>query len=183
MPNIYSLLSESALSNILSNPSIAATIKQLKLDSINTFKMFSSNLKNVKKRASYIYDIFIDSDSNAQQQNREIAEAFTETVGNSLDELDKYLDEQEQTKDGMLFFESTFIEQIINLLESILQFQNKLNASYPGASEKIIDFCGNLLIALISIQMPVVGLILKRKWLIRFGKIFSQYEESNKDNR
>ncbi|WP_375319224.1 hypothetical protein [Candidatus Tisiphia endosymbiont of Oplodontha viridula] len=180
MPNIYSLLSESALSNILSNPSIAATIKQLKLESMNTFKMFSSNLKNVKKRASYIYDIFIDSDSNDQQQNREIAEAFKETVGNSLDELDKYLDEQEHTKEEMLFFESTFVEQIINILESILQFQNKLNASYPGASEKIIDFCGNLLIALISIQMPVVGLILKGSGLLDSVKSFLSTENLTK---
>ncbi len=180
MPNIYSLLSESALPSILSNTSIASNIKQLKFDSMNIFKMFSSNLKNVKKRAGYIYDIFIDSDSNDQQQNREIAEAFKETVGNSLDELDKYLDEQEQTKEEMSFFESTFIEQIINILESILQFQNKLNASYPGASEKIIDFCGNLLIALISIQMPVVGLILKGSGLLDSVKSFLSTENLTK---
>ncbi|WP_425363256.1 hypothetical protein [Candidatus Tisiphia endosymbiont of Hybos culiciformis] len=142
--------------------------------------MFSNNLKNIKKRAGSIYDIFVDSDSNDQQQNREIAEAFKETVGNSLDKLDKYLDEQEQAKEGMLFFESTFIEYIINTLESILQFQNKLNASYPGASEKIIDFCGNLLIALISIQMPVVGLILKGSGLLDSVKSFLSTENLTK---
>lgn len=180
MPNIYSLLSESALSAILSDASIASTIKQLNFDSTKAFKIFSSNLKNVKKRAGYIYDIFIDSDSNDLQQNREIANSFKETVGNSLDELDKYLDEQEQTKEKMLFFESTFIEQIINILESILQFQNKLNASYPGASEKIIDFCGNLLIALISTQMPIVGLILKGSGLLDSVKSFLSTENLTK---
>jgi hypothetical protein len=180
MPNIYSLLSESALPTILSNTSIAATIKQLKFDSMKTFKTFSSNLKSIKKRAGCIYDIFIDSDSNDQQQNREITEAFKETVGSSLDELDKYLDEQEQIKEEMLFFESTFIEQIINILESILQFQNKLNALYPGASEKIIDFCGNLLIALISTQMPVVGLILKGSGLLDSVKSFLSTENLTK---
>ncbi|MCC8399099.1 MAG: hypothetical protein LN563_00695 [Rickettsia endosymbiont of Platyusa sonomae] len=180
MPNLYSFLAKSALPTILSNPSIAATVQQLKFDSTNTFKMFSSNLKRIKKRAGYIYDIFVDSDSNDQQQNREIAEYFKETVGNSLDELDKYLDEQEQTKEEMWFFESTFIEYIINILESILQFQNKLNASYPGASEKIIDFCGNLLIALISIQMPIVGLVLKGSGLLDSVKSFLSTENLTK---
>ncbi|WP_341748512.1 hypothetical protein [Candidatus Tisiphia endosymbiont of Sialis lutaria] len=184
MPNLYSFLAKSALPSILSNPSIASTVQQLKFDSTNTFKMFSSNLKNIKKRAGYIYDIFVDSDSNdqqhAQQQTREIAEAFKKTVGNSLDDLDKYLDEQEQTKEEMWFFESTFIEYIINILESILQFQNKLNASYPGASEKIIDFCGNLLIALISIQMPIVGLVLKGSGLLDSVKSFLSTENLTK---
>ncbi|MCC8397804.1 MAG: hypothetical protein LN569_00520 [Rickettsia endosymbiont of Labidopullus appendiculatus] len=180
MPNIYYLLAESALPSILSNTSIATTIKQLKFDSMKTLKAFSSNLKSVKKRAGCIYDIFIDPDSNDQQQNREIAEYFKETVGSSLDELDEYLDEQEQTKEEMSFFESTFIEQIINILESILQFQNKLNSSYPGASEKIIDFCGNLLIALISIQMPVVGLILKGSGLLDSVKSFLSTENLTK---
>ncbi|MCC8371601.1 MAG: hypothetical protein LN568_02435 [Rickettsia endosymbiont of Pseudomimeciton antennatum] len=180
MPNIYYLLAESALPSILSNTSIATTIKQLKFDSMKTLKAFSSNLKSVKKRAGCIYDIFIDSDSNDQQQNREIAEYFKETVGSSLDELDEYLNEQEQTKEEMSFFESTFIEQIINILESILQFQNKLNSSYPGASEKIIDFCGNLLIALISIQMPVVGLILKGSGLLDSVKSFLSTENLTK---
>lgn len=180
MPNIYSLLAESALPSILSNTSIASIIKQLKFDSMKTLKMFSSNLKRIKKRAGYIYDIFVDSDSNDQQQNREIAEYFKETVGNSLDELDLYLDEQEQVKEEMLFFESTFIEYIINILESILQFQNKLNASYPEASEKIIDFCGNLLIALISIQMLIVGLVLKGSGLLDSVKSFLSTENLTK---
>ncbi|WP_375332514.1 MULTISPECIES: hypothetical protein [unclassified Candidatus Tisiphia] len=178
MPNIYSFLSKVALPTILSNASIASAIEQLKFDSMKTLKTFPRNLRAIKKRVDYIYNIFLDSED--QQREREIAESFRETVGNSLDELEKYLDEQQQVKEEILFFEDAFIELIIKVLESILEFQNKLDNLYPGASKDIVDYLGNLLVGIIAVQMPVVGLILKGSGLLDSVKSFLSTENLTK---
>ncbi|WP_341747334.1 hypothetical protein [Candidatus Tisiphia endosymbiont of Dascillus cervinus] len=178
MPNIYSFLSKVALPTILSNASIASAIEQLKFDSMKTLKTFPRNLRAIKKRVGYIYNIFLDSED--QQREREIAESFRETVGNSLDELEKYIDEQQQVKEEILFFEDAFIELIIKVLESILEFQNKLDNLYPGASKDIVDYLGNLLVGIIAVQMPVVGLILKGSGLLDSVKSFLSTENLTK---
>jgi hypothetical protein len=178
MPNIYSFLSKVALPTILSNASIASAIEQLKFDSMKTLKTFPRNLRAIKKRVDYIYNIFLDSEN--QQREREIAESFRETVGNSLDELEKYIDEQQQVKEEILFFEDAFIEIIIKVLESILEFQNRLDNLYPGASKDIVDYLGNLLIGIIAVQMPVVGLILKGSGLLDSVKSFLSTENLTK---
>lgn len=178
MPNIYSFLSKVALPTILSNASIASAIEQLKFDSMKTLKTFPRNLRAIKKRVDYIYNIFLDSED--QQREREIAESFRETVGNSLDELEKYIDEQQQVKEEILFFEDAFIELIIKVLESILEFQNKLDNLYPGASKDIVDYLGNLLVGIIAVQMPVAGLILKGSGLLDSVKSFLSTENLTK---
>ncbi|WP_375331426.1 hypothetical protein [Candidatus Tisiphia endosymbiont of Oplodontha viridula] len=178
MPNIYSFLSKVALPTILSNASIASAIEQLKFDSMKTLKTFPRNLRAIKKRVDCIYNIFLDSED--QQREREIAESFRETVGNSLDELEKYIDEQQQVKEEILFFEDAFIELIIKVLESILEFQNKLDNLYPGASKDIVDYLGNLLVGIIAVQMPVVGLILKGSGLLDSVKSFLSTENLTK---
>ncbi|WP_342260347.1 hypothetical protein [Candidatus Tisiphia endosymbiont of Metellina segmentata] len=178
MPNIYSFLSKVALPTILSNASIASAIEQLKFDSMKTLKTFPRNLRAIKKRVDYIYNIFLDSED--QQREQEIAESFRETVGNSLDELEKYIDEQQQVKEEILFFEDAFIELIIKVLESILEFQNKLDNLYPGASKDIVDYLGNLLVGIIAVQMPVVGLILKGSGLLDSVKSFLSIENLTK---
>ncbi|WP_375331911.1 hypothetical protein [Candidatus Tisiphia endosymbiont of Temnostethus pusillus] len=178
MSNIYSFLSKVALPTILSNASIASAIEQLKFDSMKTLKTFPRNLRAIKKRVDYIYKIFLDSED--QQREQEIAESFRETVGNSLDELEKYIDEQQQVKEEILFFEDAFIELIIKVLESILEFQNRLDNLYPGASKDIVDYLGNLLIGIIAVQMPVVGLILKGSGLLESVKSFLSTENLTK---
>ncbi len=178
MSNIYSFLSKVALPTILSNASIASAIEQLKFDSMKTLKTFPRNLRAIKKRVDYIYNIFLDSED--QQREREIAESFRETVGNSLDELEKYIDEQQQVKEEILFFEDAFIELIIKVLESILEFQNRLDNLYPGASKDIVDYLGNLLVGIIAVQMPVVGLILKGSGLLESVKSFLSTENLTK---
>ncbi|WP_342267597.1 hypothetical protein [Candidatus Tisiphia endosymbiont of Empis tessellata] len=178
MPNIYSFLSKVALPTILSNASIASAIEQLKFDSMKTLKTFPRNLRAIKKRVDYIYNIFLDSED--QQREQEIAESFRETVGNSLDELEKYIDEQQRVKEEILFFEDAFIEIIIKVLESILEFQNRLDNLYPGASKDIVDYLGNLLIGIIAVQMPVVGLILKGSGLLESVKSFLSTENLTK---
>lgn len=178
MPNIYSFLSKVALPTILSNASVASAIEQLKFDSMKTLKTFPRNLRAIKKRVDYIYNIFLDSED--QQREREIAESFRETVGNSLDELEKYIDEQQQVKEEILFFEDAFIELIIKVLESILEFQNRLDNLYPGASKDIVNYLGNLLVGIIAVQMPVVGLILKGSGLLDSVKSFLSTENLTK---
>lgn len=178
MPNIYSFLSKVALPTILSDASIASAIEQLKFDSMKTLKTFPRNLRAIKKRVNYIYNIFLDSED--QQREREIAESFKETVGNSLDELEKYIDEQQSVKEEILFFEDAFIELIIKVLESIVEFQNRLDSLYPGASKEIVDYLGNLLIGIIAVQMPVVGLILKGSGLLDSVKSFFSTENLTK---
>ncbi|WP_417904856.1 hypothetical protein [Candidatus Tisiphia endosymbiont of Micropterix aruncella] len=178
MPNIYSFLSKVALPTILSDASIASAIEQLKFDSMKTLKTFPRNLRAIKKRVDYIYNIFLDSED--QQREREIAESFKETVGNSLDELEKYIDEQQSVKEEILFFEDAFIELIIKVLESIVEFQNRLDSLYPGASKEIVDYLGNLLIGIIAVQMPVVGLILKGSGLLDSVKSFLSTENLTK---
>ena len=44
----------------------------------------------------------------------------------------------------------------------------------------MIDFCGNLLIALISIQMPIVGLVFKGSGLLDSVKSFLSTENLTK---
>lgn len=178
MPNIYSFLSKVALPTILSDASIASAIEQLKFDSMKTLKTFPRNLRAIKKRVDYIYNIFLDSED--PQREREIAESFKETVGNSLDELEKYIDEQQSVKEEILFFEDAFIELIIKVLESIVEFQNRLDSLYPGASKEIVDYLGNLLIGIIAVQMPVVGLILKGSGLLDSVKSFLSTENLTK---
>ncbi|UCM92867.1 MAG: hypothetical protein LF884_00835 [Rickettsia endosymbiont of Cimex lectularius] len=145
---------------------------------MKTLKTFPRNLRAIKKRVDYIYNIFLDSED--QQREREIAESFRETVGNSLDELEKYIDEQQQVKEEILFFEDAFIELIIKVLESILEFQNKLDNLYPGASKDIVDYLGNLLVGIIAVQMPVAGLILKGSGLLDSVKSFLSTENLTK---
>lgn len=178
MPNIYSFISKVTLPTILSNASVASAIEQLKFDSMKTLKTFPRNLRAIKKRVDYIYNIFLDSED--QQREREIAESFRETVGNSLDELEKYINEQQQVKEEILFFEDAFIELIIKVLESILEFQNRLDNLYPRASKDIVNYLGNLLVGIIAVQMPVVGLILKGSGLLDSVKYFLSTENLTK---
>lgn len=73
-----------------------------------------------------------------------------------------------------------FIELIIKVLESILEFQNKLDNLYPAASKDIVDYLGNLLVSIIAVQMPVVDLILKGSGLLDSVKSFLSIENLTK---
>ncbi|WP_375358493.1 hypothetical protein [Candidatus Tisiphia endosymbiont of Neophilaenus lineatus] len=61
-----------------------------------------------------------------------------------------------------------------------MEFQNKLDNLYPGASKDIVDYLGNLLVGIIAVQMPVVGLILKGSGLLDSVKSFLSIENLTK---
>jgi len=93
-----------------------------------------------------------------------IEEIFNNTVKNSLDNLSEALEkayqEQLKTKDIFLF-DGVVVEKCLNVLQKVLEFEQKLDEIYPDASKKIIESVENILVAVISTQMPILGVFIE----------------------
>ncbi|XVN42725.1 MAG: hypothetical protein RCG15_09205 [Candidatus Rickettsia vulgarisii] len=152
-----------SLSRILNSSSTLSnnhsSLEHLKTDIKRNLQIFSNNVKNLKKKMTYLESIFNDLED--QENNTEIAKVFKETIESAIDELDKYLNEQEKAKEEFYLLEARFIEHIIQIILAVIEFQRKLDKLYPDLSKKIIDYLGNFLVALLATQMPIVALAIK----------------------
>ena len=85
-----------------------------------------------------------------------ISEIFQQTILKSTSGVVDQLSYALEKSKGVLF-NGVLISGTARILESILQFEKKIDEHFPGASEQIIKSLANGLIALIAINHPVIG--------------------------
>ncbi|WP_341786991.1 hypothetical protein [Rickettsia endosymbiont of Cantharis rufa] len=130
---------------------------------------FTKSLKiNVKDLEDHLFNILKNSLNELSHTKNidveEIERLFNSTIQESLttlsEALEKAYQEQLKTKDIFLF-DGIIVEKCLNVLEQVLKFQQELDKLYPGASKKIIGSLENILVAVISTQMPILGIFIQ----------------------
>ena len=66
------------------------------------------------------------------------------------------------------------------MLESIKSFQEKVNSLHPKATDKIIDYVGNAVIAAIAIVNPAIGLAVKGSGVLDSVKSFIKTDNDSR---
>ncbi|MCC8417672.1 MAG: hypothetical protein LN588_04135 [Rickettsia endosymbiont of Bryobia graminum] len=107
-----------------------------------------------------------------QEHGKAIEELFKNTIGISIDELEKYLQEQEKAQEEFYLFEARFIEYIISIISAIIEFQKRLDSLYPNLSKKIVDYLSDFFVALLATQMPIVAIAIKSSGILDTLKFF-----------
>lgn len=130
---------------------------------------FTKSLKiNVKDLEDHLFNILKNSLSELSHTENidveKIEKLFNSTIQESLttlsEALEKAYQEQLKTKDIFLF-DGIIVEKCLNVLEQVLKFQQELDKLYPRASKKIIESLENILVGVISAQMPILGIFIQ----------------------
>ncbi|AFC69420.1 hypothetical protein [Rickettsia amblyommatis] len=139
-------------------------------------KGFTKSLKmNVKDLEDHLFYILQNSlNELSHTENIDIAKVeklFNRTIHESIttlsvsEALEKAYQEQLKTKDIFLF-DGIIVEKCLNVLEQILKFQQELDKLYPGASKKIIESLDNILVGVISTQIPMLGIFIQTSGIL-----------------
>lgn len=153
---LYSIFSSSEI------PSTSRdSLNNLKQDSAGVISTLRQNLEIFTRRASWLYSSCQDNDADLK-----VLDTFQKTVGDSVEELEWYLLEQEEYTEEMLIFKEAFMEKVIKVLTSILDFEKLLNSVVPNLSDKIINIIGSLSIALLAITSPLSAIILRASGIL-----------------
>ncbi|MEY4464029.1 MAG: hypothetical protein RLZZ81_1000 [Pseudomonadota bacterium] len=135
---------------------------------------FTKSLKiNVKDLEDHLFNILKNSlNESSHTENidvEKIEKLFNSTIQESLttlsEALEKAYQEQLKTKDIFLF-DGIIVEKCLNVLEQVLKFQQELDKLYPGASKKIIESLENILVGVISTQMPILGIFIQTSGIL-----------------
>jgi|GEM_PF-3646763 len=133
--------------------------KSLKINIIDLEDHLFNILRNSLKELSQTENINVEK----------VEELFNKTIKTSLNALSEALEkayqEQLKTKDIFLF-DGVIVEKCLNVLEQVLKFQQELEKLYPGASKKIIESLENILVGVISTQMPILGIFIKTSGIL-----------------
>jgi hypothetical protein len=153
LPFIYSLQSISVPEKV--------SLDSLKEESAGFVVTVKRNLEIFARRVHWLHSSCQDNADDLKVLN-----AFQKTVVNSAEELEWYLLEREKYAEEMLIFKEAFMEKIIKVLTSILDFEKQLNSIVPNLSDKIINIIGSLSIALLSIISPLSAIILRASGIL-----------------
>ncbi|BBJ31261.1 hypothetical protein RAS_03700 [Rickettsia asiatica] len=128
-------------------------------------KSLKMNVKDLEDHLFYILQNSLNELSHTENIDIEkIEKLFNRTIQESLttlsEALEKAYQEQLKTKDIFLF-DGIIVEKCLNVLEQVLKFQQELDKLYPGASKKIIESLENILVGVISTQIPILGIFLQ----------------------
>ncbi|WP_103897197.1 hypothetical protein [Rickettsia fournieri] len=141
---------------------------------LTTLKGFTESLKmNVKDLEDHLFYILQNSlNKLSHTENIDVAKIeklFNRTIQESIttlsEALEKAYQEQLKTKDIFLF-DRIIVEKCLNVLEHILKFQQELDKLYPGASKKIIESLDNILVGVISTQIPMLGIFIQTSGIL-----------------
>lgn len=133
-------------------------------------KSLKTNVIDLENHLFYILRSSLKELSHTENIDVEkIEKLFNRTIQESLttlsDALEKAYQEQLKTEDIFLF-DGVIVEKCLNVLEQVLKFQQELEKLYPGASKKIIESLENILVGVISTQIPVLGLFIQMSGIL-----------------
>lgn len=128
-------------------------------------KSLKMNVKDLEDHLFYILQNSLNELSHTENIDIEkIEKLFNRTIQESLatlsEALEKAYQEQLKTKDIFLF-DGIIVEKCLNVLEQVLKFQQELDKLYPGTSKKIIESLENILVGVISTQIPMLGIFIQ----------------------
>ncbi|AAY61835.1 hypothetical protein RFEPED_1455 [Rickettsia felis str. Pedreira] len=133
-------------------------------------KSLKMNVKDLEDHLFYILQNSLNELSHTENIDIEkIEKLFNRTIQESLttlsEALEKAYQEQLKTKDIFLF-DGIIVEKCLNVLEQVLKFQQELDKLYPGASKKIIESLENILVGVISTQIPMLGIFIQTSGIL-----------------
>ncbi|MCX4083413.1 hypothetical protein N7281_00625 [Rickettsia hoogstraalii] len=133
-------------------------------------KSLKMNVKDLEDHLFYILQNSLNELSHTENIDVEkIEKLFNRTIQESLatlsEALEKAYQEQLKTKDIFLF-DGIIVEKCLNVLEQVLKFQQELDKLYPGASKKIIESLENILVGVISTQIPMLGIFIQTSGIL-----------------
>ena len=133
-------------------------------------KSLKMNVKDLEDHLFYILQNSLNELSHTENIDIEkIEKLFNRTIQESLttlsEALEKAYQEQLKTKDIFLF-DGIIVEKCLNVLEQVLKFQQELDKLYPGASKKIIESLENILVGVISTQIPMLGIFIQTSGIV-----------------
>lgn len=133
-------------------------------------KSLKMNVKDLEDHLFYILQNSLNELSHTENIDIEkIEKLFNRTIQESLatlsEALEKAYQEQLKTKDIFLF-DGIIVEKCLNVLEQVLKFQQELDKLYPGASKKIIESLENILVWVISTQIPMLGIFIQTSGIL-----------------
>ncbi|MGL4226759.1 MAG: hypothetical protein ACRCRR_04040 [Rickettsia sp.] len=135
---------------------------------------FTKSLKiNVTDLEDHLFNILKNSLNELSHTENIDVEKIEKLVNSTIQEslttlfeaLEKAYQEQLKTKDIFLF-DGIIVEKCLNVLEQVLKFQQELDKLYPGASKKIIESLENILVGVISTQMPILGIFIQTSGIL-----------------
>ncbi|WCR56827.1 MAG: hypothetical protein PG979_000884 [Rickettsia asembonensis] len=133
-------------------------------------KSLKMNVKDLEDHLFYILQNSLNELSHTENIDIEkIEKLFNRAIQESLatlsEALEKAYQEQLKTKDIFLF-DGIIVEKCLNVLEQVLKFQQELDKLYPGASKKIIESLENILVGVISTQIPMLGIFIQTSGIL-----------------
>ncbi|KJW02866.1 hypothetical protein REIP_0883 [Rickettsia endosymbiont of Ixodes pacificus] len=133
-------------------------------------KSLKMNVKDLEDHLFYIIQNSLNELSHTENIDLEkIEKLFNRTIQESLttlsEALEKAYQEQLKTKDIFLF-DGVIVEKCLNVLEQVLKFQQELDKLYPGTSKKIIESLENILVGVISTQIPMLGIFIQTSGIL-----------------
>lgn len=131
----------------------------------NKIHSLTADIANLRKQIRPISELFITP--TKEPASTAVFQALQETIGKSVSELDKsvseledYLKAQNTIEQEMLLLKDEFLQKIIKIMESILNFQEKLDRLKTDASDKILNYIFYLLVAVMVVYFPIITFIL-----------------------
>ena len=150
----------SVISSLPDIPTSASnSLKNVKDESKSVVVVIRRNLEIFTLRVHWMYLSY--QDLKPERNKKEL----------QIEELKEYLIErQEQQIEEMLLFQNAFMEKILAVLSSTLEFEKRLSSIAPDANDRMMNIINNLLVALIATYSPLLAIVIEGSGILDYVK-------------